>query len=142
MHIRRLASRNQVISRYDAGAETLTAQNQNEWAGRMYAITFDMDTKMLDALHPGSHGRNAYADIAQVLKDHGFFRQQGSVYFGTKATTPVHCVLAIQDLARRHPWFVKAVNDVRMLRVEENNDLMPAVGQLDLPLSPSDCAVG
>ena len=50
---------------------------------------------------------------------------------------PVKCVLAIQDVSKECPWFKRAVTDVRMLRIEENNDLMPAVGEPDLGLAPS-----
>jgi len=38
------------------------------------------------------------------------------------------CVLTIQALAKKYPWFTACVKDVRMLRIEENNDLMPALG--------------
>ena len=41
----------------------------------------------------------------------------------------VTCVLAAIDLARSLPWFAAAVRDIRMLRIEELNDLMPAVQQ-------------
>jgi len=33
------------------------------------------------------------------------------------------------DLARTLPWFAACVRDIRMLRIEELNDLMPAVQQ-------------
>jgi virulence-associated protein VapD len=39
----------------------------------------------------------------------------------------VACVLAIQRLARELPWFSASARDVRMLRIEENNDLRPAI---------------
>lgn len=41
----------------------------------------------------------------------------------------VTCVLAVQDLTRRLAWFRPAVRDMRMLRIEENNDLGPAIEQ-------------
>jgi virulence-associated protein VapD len=31
------------------------------------------------------------------------------------------------DLAKANPWFALSVKDIRMLRIEDNNDLMPAV---------------
>ena len=37
------------------------------------------------------------------------------------------CVLAVQDLALSLPWFAASVRDIRMLRIDELNDLMPAV---------------
>jgi virulence-associated protein VapD len=76
-----------------------------------------------------------------VFDDFGFKRQQGSVYFGdAKIVNPVQCVLAVQALVAKHPWFRNVVTDIRMLRIEENNDLMPAVGDYELPLAPSDRA--
>jgi virulence-associated protein VapD len=33
------------------------------------------------------------------------------------------------DLSRSLPWFAESVRDIRMLRIEEMNDLMPAVQQ-------------
>jgi virulence-associated protein VapD len=39
----------------------------------------------------------------------------------------VACVLAVQELASRYDWFTPSVRDIRMLRIEENNNLMPAV---------------
>ena len=31
------------------------------------------------------------------------------------------------DLAKTLPWFAASVRDIRMMRIEELNDLMPAV---------------
>lgn len=45
----------------------------------------------------------------------------------TSNLNPPSCVLAVQDLASRYDWFTPSVRDIRMLRIEENNDLMPAV---------------
>jgi virulence-associated protein VapD len=36
-------------------------------------------------------------------------------------------VLAIQDVARDCSWFCNVIRDVRMLRIEENDDLLPAI---------------
>ena len=35
----------------------------------------------------------------------------------------------LQELVKRHPWIRFAVREIRMLRVEETNDLMPALGR-------------
>ena len=94
----------------------------------MYAIVFDLDTQNLkDTYHVDSYN-NAYADIRSALRDYGFTNQQGSVYFGdvTKVDA-VTCVLAVMDLAKKYTWFAPSVRDIRMLRIEENNDLMVAV---------------
>ena len=93
----------------------------------MYAITFDMDTAALQASYHNASWQNAYNDIGRVLHAHGFGRQQGSVYFGDDGVDAVSCVLAVQELARTFVWFSPSVRDIRMLRIEDNNDLMPAV---------------
>src|ERR1043165_3615744 len=117
---------------------TIVQEKINEWQelpanysspraeDRVYAIAFDMDIALLRQ-HYGDPYNNAYLEIRRVLQKHGFSWQQGSVYFGGEKINAVTCVLATQDLARALPWFSKSVRDIRMLRIEELNDLMPAV---------------
>jgi virulence-associated protein VapD len=94
---------------------------------RMYAIAFDLDTEELARTYPSSSWQNAYRDIRESLLERGFTWQQGSVQFGGPSITPVTCVLAVQELARRFAWFAPSVRDIRMLRIEENDDLSPAL---------------
>jgi virulence-associated protein VapD len=96
--------------------------------GRMYAIAFDMDIDSLRNNY-GDPYNSAYLEIRKVLDRHGFKWQQGSVYFGDESINAVTCVLAAIDLSRSLPWFAASVRDIRMLRIEELNDLMPAVQQ-------------
>jgi len=96
----------------------------------MYAITFDLDTQTLEQSYGNPSWRNAYSEIRNTLREHGFGWQQGSVYFGDDSVTAVTCVLATQDLTRKFPWFRASVRDMRMLRIEENNDLAPAIEAL------------
>lgn len=93
----------------------------------MYAITFDMDTARMEELYDGPSWKNGYAAIGKVLRDHGFDWTQGSVYFGDETVNAVTCVLAIQDVTKTLDWFGPSVRDVRMLRIEELNDLGPAI---------------
>ena len=92
----------------------------------MYAIAFDMDIESLRSTY-GDPYNNAYGEIRRVLKQHGFTWQQGSVYFGGPDVNAVTCVVAAQDLASQLPWFSASVRDIRMLRIEELNDLRPAI---------------
>src|SRR5262249_781812 len=92
--------------------------------GRMYAIAFDMDIESLRNNY-GDPYNNAYLEIRPILLRHGFTWQQGSVYFGDERINAVTCVLAAIDLSRSLPWFAASVRDIRMLRIEELNDLMP-----------------
>lgn len=84
---------------------------------RRYALTVELDPPFAATDD----------DIAAILREHGFERRQGSVYFGDASVDPVRCVLAVQDVAARCAWFRLAAKGVRMLRIEENNDLMPAI---------------
>lgn len=97
-------------------------------ARRLYAIAFDLDTEQLQTDYPNDSWRNGYKDIRRILTEEGFTWKQGSVMFGDpEKVDAVRCVLAAQRLARELPWFSSAVRDMRMLRIEENNDLLPAV---------------
>lgn len=95
----------------------------------MYAIVFDLDQETLEKTYHVPSYQNAYGDIKKALEKHGFTRQQGSVYFGNGPTKvdAVSCVLAVMDLAKENDWFGPSVKDIRMLRIEDDNDLMPAV---------------
>lgn len=92
-----------------------------------YAIAFDLDTATLKELYPKDSWQNAYNDIRALLETLGFGHQQGSVYFGNEEITAVKCVLAAQRLSNEFPWFKPSVSDIRMLRIEEMNDLEPAL---------------
>lgn len=92
----------------------------------MYAVTFDIDTNCVseNGVNPPS---KIYGDIRKFMEQHGFRWQQGSVYFGDDSINAVTCVTTIQILVKQMPCFATCVKDVRMLKIEENNDLMPAV---------------
>lgn len=97
----------------------------------MYAIVFDLDQQMLTELYHGNNANNAYADIRHFLTSRGFEWKQGSTYFGDDSVDAVRCVTVVQKLARKYDWFTPAVRDIRMLRIEENNDLKIALEDED-----------
>lgn len=106
------------------------AEAHGSGGGFMYAIAFGMDTESLQQHYGSTSYNNAYADIRKLLvQKHGFSWQQGSVYFGGDKVNAVTCVLAVMDISATFPWFALSVRDIRMLRIEEFNDLMPAVQQ-------------
>jgi len=94
--------------------------------GTVYAIAFDMDIEQLRANY-GDPYNNAYLEVRRVLERHGFQWQQGSVYFGGAQVTAAVVMVAVIDLTTQLPWFAASVRDIRMLRIEELNDLMPVV---------------
>ena len=96
-------------------------------AGRMYAIVFDFDTEVLKDLYPNVSWNNAYYDVRTYLTSRGFEWRQCSTYFGDDTVDAVRCVRVVQKLAAKFPWFKPAIRDIRMLRIEENNDLQLAL---------------
>ena len=94
----------------------------------MYAIAFDLDTETLQRAYGTPSWRHAYAEIRAHPR-----RRRLRVAAGQRElrladrVDAVVCVLAIQRLTRELPWFAASVRDVRMLRIEENNDLRPAI---------------
>ena len=93
----------------------------------MYAIAFDLDNSILEQTYRNSSISNAYKDIGDVLIEHGFKRQQGSVYFGGDTVNAVVCTMATMELTQKYSWFAPSVKDIRMLRIEDNNDLTPVI---------------
>ena len=93
----------------------------------MYAIVFDFDTEMLKNYYPGNSYQNAYNDVRSYLTTRGFAWTQGSTYFGDDTVDAVRCVRVVQRMAKKFPWFTPSVRDLRMLRIEENNDLKAAL---------------
>ncbi len=93
----------------------------------MYAITFDIDTNCLHDNYHENNVPNAYGDVRKFMEQNNFTWMQGSVYFGNDKIDAVQCVLVVQRLAKQYVWFATCFRDIRMLRIEENNDLKPAI---------------
>ena len=113
------------VTRLKFGASRGTATAKR--VGRVYAISFDLDTKVAQRLCGDNWRGTCYDKIEAVLREHGFTRMQGSLYFGTEQSDSVSCVLAVQDLDNRCAWFGRTVRDLRMFRIDENNNLLPAL---------------
>ena len=94
--------------------------------GVVYAIAFDTDIELL-RLHYGDPYNNAYVEIRRIMERHHFQWQQSSMYFGGPAVSAASVSIAVIDLTTQLPWFAASVRDIRMLRIEELNDLMPIV---------------
>jgi virulence-associated protein VapD len=94
---------------------------------KMYAIIFDIDANYLSNQHDNISPIDARTEIRKFMEVHHFTWQQGGVYFGNEAIDAVKCIVVVQKLSKKYPWFLVCVKDVRMLRIEENNDLMVAI---------------
>ena len=99
--------------------------------GRIYAVAVDFDPDTLKQLCPNPSWNNAYTDVRAYLTTRGFSWKQGSTYFGDDTVDAIRWVRAVQRLSAKYPWFKPALRDIQLLRIEENNDLMAAIGDED-----------
>ena len=85
----------------------------------MFAIAFDLVVANTEAAHPRGY-RQAYLDIEQALKRHGFSRVQHSLFVNEEEdfVTLVSAMNALKSLA----WFPASVKDVRAFKVEHWSD--------------------
>lgn len=90
----------------------------------MYAIAFDVDTAIAEKVI-GDGWKGCYEKIERVFAAHGFRRQQGSLFFGDENTNAVTCMSAVRELDDRFPWFGPVIRDLRMLRIDEDNEVLP-----------------
>lgn len=101
---------------------------------RTYAIALDLDTKKYED-QTKKKASGAYPEIEKILEKHTFKKVQGTLYFGNEITKPWSAYVAVQELTRAYSWFKESVTDIRMMRVDESNDLnealtLPDPGQL------------
>jgi virulence-associated protein VapD len=110
----------------------LSNDRDTGYPGRMYAIAFDLLTSEMEVRIGNPSWRNGYKEVGEILGQHGFAdHKQGSLYYGHRDTKAVDCVLAVQELARQLPWFPACVRDIRMLRIEEEDDLSMAIERVE-----------
>lgn len=89
-------------------------------SGRVYAIAYDLNKE-------SAIKNDAWRKIARVLESYGFHRQQGTVFYGTELTSASTCFAAVLDLNDRYPWFWEVVKDMRMLKIDEEDDLLAVI---------------
>jgi len=107
-------------------------------ARRVYAIAFDIDTQVAERVM-GASWKSCYGMIERGLAAHGFVRMQGSLFFGDESSNAVSCFSAVKELDDKYAWFGRIIKDVRMLRIDEDNDLLPLLSNR-LPFGKSDVA--
>lgn len=94
----------------------------------MYTIIFKLNHDILAEKYTDISLVGAYAAVDAILVLRGFTQHVQGVYFGDiKKVNAVSCVLASIELTKKLPWFSTTVSEIRMLRIESTEDLMPAV---------------
>lgn len=92
----------------------------------MYAISFDLNTEKLVELYGRSYN-NAYRDIAMFLEWRGFVRQQNSLYVGNETINAAKTVVTVNQMSERFDWLKPCVKNIRMFRIEDDDDLSIAL---------------
>lgn len=88
-----------------------------------YLISFDLNQDCLKEHYHANHANNAYANIAQVLRKHGFDNIQGSVYLSNSdKISEAHGTIAIQEITAMYDWFAKCVSNIKFYRLESDLD--------------------
>jgi virulence-associated protein VapD len=120
-----------VPPRGTAGTDTAASRLGHDTRGSRppvtYAITCDRDTKVLESSYPSAPSQYVRKDVEKFLREEGFDRQQGSVDFGGDEVDVVPCRMAMRKPTLAFPWFGPSVSDIRMPRIEDNDDLMHPV---------------
>lgn len=86
----------------------------------MYAIAYDFHAEAAERY-------DAYRKVARILEGFGFRRQQGSVFYGTSSKMAMTCAAAVLAISDQCAWFWEVVRDMRMLRIDEEDDLLSIV---------------
>ncbi len=77
-----------------------------------------------------SRGRKHLLDIA-IKKNNIWYKYDANSGIRGEnindSVDAVTVVTATQKLTKTFPWFAASVSDIRMLRIEDNNDLHPAI---------------
>jgi virulence-associated protein VapD len=93
----------------------------------MFAIAYDFSTDELKKHYHNSSFNNAYSDFRKFMKRYGFTSQQGSVLYGDENVTAVTATLGIVDASKHFKWLAPCIIDIRILRILDKDDLMPAI---------------
>ena len=93
----------------------------------MFAIAYDFDTEKLKEHYHLSSYNNAYSDVRKFMELKGFSSKQGSVLYGDETVTMVTAVLAVSELSSKYSWVLPSLKDIRILRILDSDDLMPAI---------------
>ena len=93
----------------------------------MFAIACDFNTDELKAHYHNTSWNNAYSDFRRFMAEKGFTTQQGSVLYGNESVTAVTATLAIFEASKKLAWLAPSITDIRILRILDKDDLMPAV---------------
>ena len=93
----------------------------------MIAIAYDFNTDCLKENYHNTSWNNAYKDVRTFLETKKFTWKQGSLMYGDQDMTMVQATLVVQEMSQKFSWLASCLSDIRLLHVDLDDDLMPAV---------------
>lgn len=90
-------------------------------------VHFDLNTNALKANYPGRNHRDAYSDIQNYMKRHGFVHRQYSGYDSKEPMTDNDLVAVIQGLSDEFYWLKECVQKIDTAEIGERHDLMDII---------------
>ena len=72
----------------------------------------------------------ALLEIESVLYvEYGFKMYSKCLYISEEANA-VDCIVALTKLVKKFNWFKQCIKSIRLLRIEENDDLLSAISEI------------
>ena len=92
-----------------------------------YAVMMTLKKQNLAKSHPIKSSTAAIQDIELALNSYGFHKAQEGLFIGNDAVDAVQAVIAVRETSKAYPWLRKCIAEIKMLRIEEINDLTLAL---------------
>ena len=91
----------------------------------MFVIVIDLYDEFLKNHNEDIDG--IYETIASFFDERGFTKLRDGVYLSDKDVNAVSATVAVEELASRRKWFALTIKSAKLLRVEEESDLIDAI---------------
>lgn len=111
----------------DAKVYRMKARQEPDRTRRLsvcYGLAIELDEGRLaeSADHPPPAA--ARQQLRRELEARGFACRQNGLFVGSADIRSKECIKAIMDIGAKLPWFRRAVADIRMLQIAEDDSLM------------------
>lgn len=91
----------------------------------MFMIVIDLYDEVLE--NQSKEIDVVYETISSFLSRRGFTKLRDGVYLSDKDVNAVSATVAVEELAFRRKWFALTIKSAKLLRVEEESDLIDAI---------------
>lgn len=93
----------------------------------MYAIVFDFDLDILKRVKDVDGYADVFSKVKNILAVQGFTHKTGNMFVSRESISSVDVIVIMQSISKLYPWFAPSLSQLEMYRIEEVNDLLPAM---------------